>query len=67
MHPTLPYIFSSADDGTIRIWDFEKNFTLFKHLDDHVHYVMMLSVNPRDQYTFCSGSMDRTVKVCNNI
>lgn len=54
---------SSSDDATIKIWNFEKNFSLVKSLEEHIHYVMDLAINPRDIGTFCSGSLDRTVKV----
>jgi coatomer subunit beta' len=41
----------------------DKDFALVRTLEDHVHYVMMLCLNPRDPGTFASASMDRTVKV----
>ena len=54
---------SSSDDATIKIWDYEKSFSIVRVLDDHVHYVMMMAINPRDLNTFCSESLDRTLKV----
>ncbi|RYY70415.1 hypothetical protein EON63_22640 [archaeon] len=29
----------------------------------HSHYVMMVRINPRDSNTFCSASLDKTIKV----
>lgn len=52
-----------SDDTTIKMWDFENNFTLARTFEDHVNYVMMLAFNPRDTNTFASASMDRTLKV----
>jgi coatomer subunit beta' len=43
----------------------EKNFALHRSLEEHIHYVMMISLNPRDLSTFCSGSIDKTIKVWN--
>lgn len=63
VHQTLPYILTSSDDSTIKLWDFEKGFKLVKTYEDHIHYVMMIAFNPRDSNVFCSGSMDRTIKV----
>jgi len=54
---------SSSDDTTIKIWDFEKDFVLIHTFEDHVHYVMMLALNPRDTNSFCSASLDRSIKV----
>jgi coatomer subunit beta' len=67
VHPTQPYLVSSSDDTTIKLWDIEKNFTLIRTLDEHVHYVMMVQINPRDLNSFASASLDKTVKVKNVI
>ena len=29
IHPTLPYMLTSSDDGFIKVWDFSKEFELF--------------------------------------
>lgn len=63
IHPEQPYIISCSDDSTIKIWNFDKNFSLIKTLEEHQHYVMDLAINPRDIGTFCSGSLDTTIKV----
>lgn len=45
------------------MWDFEKNFTLVRSFEGHIHYVMMLIFNPRDSNIFASASIDKTIKV----
>ncbi len=63
IHPSEPYILSSSDDASIKMWDFEKNFVLVRTFEGHLHYVMMLNFNPRDSNIFASASIDKTIKV----
>ncbi|CAD8136859.1 unnamed protein product [Paramecium octaurelia] len=63
VHPSQPYLITSSDDMTIKLWDIDNNFTLIRIFEDHVNYVMMVAYNPRDPNTFASASMDNTVKV----
>jgi len=35
----------------------------FKVFEGHTHYVMQIVINPKDNNTFASASLDRTVKV----
>lgn len=56
VHPTQQYLLSASDDSTIKLWDMENNFNLIRTLDDHLNYVMMMSLNPRDPNTFASAS-----------
>ena len=63
VHPILPLIFSSSDDASIRIWNWEDNFNLMSILVEHVHYVMQIRVNPKDLNSFASASLDLTIKV----
>ncbi len=63
VHPTLNYVISSSDDSTIKVWDWENNFSLVKTFEDHQHYVMQLALHPRDLNTFASCSLDKTIKV----
>ena len=48
---------------SIKLWDWERNFDLIMTFEGHVHYVMMIRINPRDTNTFASASLDRSIKV----
>jgi coatomer subunit beta' len=48
---------------SIKLWDWERNFDCVQVFEGHVHYVMMVKINPRDTNTFASASLDRTIKV----
>uniref|UniRef100_A0A5S6QEB8 Coatomer subunit beta' n=1 Tax=Trichuris muris TaxID=70415 RepID=A0A5S6QEB8_TRIMR len=63
VHPTLPYFLSSSDDMTIKLWDWDSNFQCKQVFEGHAHYVMQVIFNPKDNNTFASASLDRTVKV----
>lgn len=63
VHPTLPYVLSSSDDMLIKLWDWEKGWTCVQIFEGHSHYVMQVSFNPKDNNTFASASLDRTIKV----
>jgi coatomer subunit beta' len=63
VHPTLPYVLSSSDDMLIKLWDWEKNWTCTQIFEGHSHYVMQVTLNPKDNNTFASASLDRTIKV----
>eukprot|EP01116_Phalansterium_solitarium_P000084 TRINITY_DN10052_c0_g1_i1.p1 TRINITY_DN10052_c0_g1~~TRINITY_DN10052_c0_g1_i1.p1 ORF type:complete len:941 (-),score=430.58 TRINITY_DN10052_c0_g1_i1:500-3322(-) len=63
VHPTQPWVLSSSDDMLIKLWDWDKNWTNTQTFEGHTHYVMMLAINPKDTNTFCSASLDRTIKV----
>ena len=64
VHPSLPFFLSSADDMTIKLWDFEhNNFENTQMFEGHVHYVMMCTFNPKDSNCFASASLDKTIKV----
>lgn len=56
-------VYSSSDDMTIKMWDWEKDFSCVMSYEGHSHYVMMVKINPRDSNTFASASLDRTIKV----
>ena len=63
VHPNRPFVISSSDDMSIKLWDWEKDFECVQLFEGHVHYVMMVKINPRDTNTFASASLDRSIKV----
>ncbi|KAG5179548.1 coatomer WD associated region-domain-containing protein [Tribonema minus] len=63
VHPNLPYVLSCSDDMSIKLWDWERGWDCCQVFEGHVHYVMMIKVNPRDTNTFASASLDRSIKV----
>lgn len=63
VHPTLPYLFSSSDDMTIKCWDMEYNYSCKYVMEGHYHYVMQIKVNPHDTTMLASASLDRTINV----
>ncbi|KAG9509591.1 Coatomer subunit beta', partial [Fragariocoptes setiger] len=63
VHPTQPYVLTSSDDMLIKLWNYEKNWACQQVFEGHTHYVMQIVINPKDNNTFASASLDRTVKV----
>ncbi|XP_052820724.1 coatomer subunit beta'-like isoform X4 [Mya arenaria] len=63
VHPTQPYFLTSSDDMLIKLWDWDKKWTCTQVFEGHSHYVMQIVINPKDNNTFASASLDRTVKV----
>ncbi|CAG9858263.1 unnamed protein product [Phyllotreta striolata] len=63
VHPTQPYILTSSDDMLIKLWNWEKAWACQQVFEGHVHYIMQISINPKDNNTFASASLDRTIKV----
>ncbi|XP_060578773.1 coatomer subunit beta'-like isoform X2 [Ruditapes philippinarum] len=63
VHPTQPFFLTSSDDMLIKLWDWEKKWTCTQVFEGHTHYVMQIVINPKDNNTFASASLDRTVKV----
>jgi len=63
VHPNRPFILSSSDDMSVKLWDWEKNFDCVQTFEGHAHYVMMVKINPRDTNTFATASLDRTIKM----
>nr|CAD7585581.1 unnamed protein product [Timema genevievae] len=63
VHPTQPYLLTSSDDMLIKLWNWEKQWSCQQVFEGHTHYVMQIVVNPKDNNTFASASLDRTVKV----
>lgn len=52
-----------TDDMLIKLWDWDKKWTCTQVFEGHTHYVMQVVINPKDNNTFASASLDRTVKV----
>ncbi|XP_045471490.1 coatomer subunit beta' [Harmonia axyridis] len=63
VHPTQPYILTSSDDMLIKLWNWEKAWSCQQVFEGHSHYVMQIAINPKDNNTFASASLDRTLKV----
>ena len=47
----------------IKLWNWEKAWSCQQVFEGHTHYVMDVRINPKDNNTFASASLDRTVKV----
>jgi coatomer subunit beta' len=65
VHPTQPFVLTASDDMTIKLWDWEKGWKCVQVFEGHSHYVMGMSINPKDTNTFASACLDRTVKIWN--
>uniref|UniRef100_A0A146LR86 Coatomer subunit beta' n=1 Tax=Lygus hesperus TaxID=30085 RepID=A0A146LR86_LYGHE len=63
VHPTQPYILTCSDDMLIKLWNWEKNWLCQQVFESHTHYVMQIVLNPKDNNTFASASLDHTLKV----
>ncbi|XP_014218703.1 coatomer subunit beta' [Copidosoma floridanum] len=63
IHPTQPFILTSSDDLLIKLWNWEKAWLCQQVFEGHTHYVMQIVINPKDNNTFASASLDRTLKV----
>jgi len=63
VHPTQPFLLTSSDDMLIKLWNWDKNWLCQQVFEGHTHYVMEVRVNPKDNNTFASASLDKTVKV----
>lgn len=51
------------DDMLIKLWNWEKSWSCQQVFEGHTHYVMQIVINPKDNNTFASASLDRTLKV----
>jgi coatomer subunit beta' len=63
VHPTHPYVLTSSDDMSIKLWDWSKGWQNTQIFEGHSHYVMQVKFNPKDTNTFASASLDHMVKV----
>lgn len=51
------------DDMLIKLWNWDKSWSCQQVFEGHTHYVMQIVINPKDNNTFASASLDRTLKV----
>ena len=63
VHPQFNYVLSCGDDDSILMFDWEQNWARVNSYEDHEHYVMQLSIDPKDVNMFASASLDKTVKI----
>ncbi|XP_072931416.1 coatomer subunit beta' [Epargyreus clarus] len=63
VHPTQPYLLTSSDDLLIKLWNWDRSWACQQVFEGHTHYVMQIVINPKDNNTFASASLDTTVKV----
>jgi len=63
VHPSQPFLLTSSDDMLIKLWNWEKSWLCQQVFEGHTHYVMEVKINPKDNNTFASASLDKTVKV----
>jgi coatomer subunit beta' len=52
------------DDMLIKLWDWDNKWACKQIFEGHMHYVMQTVFNPKDNNTFASASLDKTLKVC---
>lgn len=60
-HHELPWIVSTSDDQTIRIWNWQ-NRSVIAILTGHTHYVMSAEFHPEDNLIL-SASLDNKIYV----
>lgn len=63
VHPTKSFILTSGDDKTIKLWDWDREWTCVQVFEGHEHYVMQAKFNPKDPNAIVSASLDRSVRV----
>ncbi|CAB4057418.1 COPB2 [Lepeophtheirus salmonis] len=63
VHPSEPLVLSSSDDMLIKLWNWDKAWACEQVFEGHTHYIMQVVINPKDNNTFASASLDRTIKV----
>jgi len=63
VHPKDPLVLTSSDDGTMILWDLDKNFSQVRIYEEHKNFVMKVAINPKDFNMFASGSMDQKIKI----
>lgn len=52
-----------SDDMLIKLWDWDRKWKCCQVYEGHIHYVMDIVINPKDNNQFATASLDRTIKV----
>ncbi|XP_028788950.1 coatomer subunit beta'-3-like [Neltuma alba] len=65
VHPTLPCVISASDDQVLKVWDWTNGWSSVQNFEGHSHYVMQIALNPNDESSFASASLDGTIKIWN--
>ncbi|KAK5969966.1 hypothetical protein GCK32_012569, partial [Trichostrongylus colubriformis] len=63
VHPTQSFVITASDDMMIKLWDWDNKWQMKQTFEGHTHYVMQVAINPKDNNTFATASLDKTVKV----
>ncbi|KAK1606932.1 hypothetical protein QYE76_030605 [Lolium multiflorum] len=64
IHPTQPYVLSSAEDSPIKLWNWDKGWECTQTFhDEHSRIIRQVTFNPMDTKSFASASSDQTVKI----
>ncbi|KAK6027254.1 WD domain, G-beta repeat protein [Ostertagia ostertagi] len=63
VHPTQSFVITASDDMMIKLWDWDNKWQMKQSFEGHTHYVMQVAINPKDNNTFATASLDKTVKV----
>jgi len=64
IHPTQPYVLSSADDSPIKLWNWDKSWECTQVFGkEHSGSVCQITFNPKDTNCFASASDDKTIRV----
>uniref|UniRef100_A0AC35TLA9 Coatomer subunit beta' n=1 Tax=Rhabditophanes sp. KR3021 TaxID=114890 RepID=A0AC35TLA9_9BILA len=63
IHPTKPFVLSAGDDSLIKVWDWDNKWQLKQTFEGHTYYIMQMVINPKDNVSFASASLDKTIKV----
>lgn len=63
VHPTTSLVLTCSDDHSIKVWDWEKDWSMVCQCRGHTHYVMAVKFNPSNPSTFASGSLDNTINM----
>lgn len=45
VHPSQPFVLSSSDDMSIKLWNWDQNWECTSSFEGHAHYVMMTRFN----------------------